>query len=408
MESWFMMVRSLLLHWMPPTRRAAGGKCVAFAVAFASTLALTSITRASLQPSQLLSGYGFNTVQQTYTGTGQTIAIYTDGYYSGLQADVNQFSTTYMSGVSTTVLATTTSGATPAGTDSPSAELALDVEYSHLLAPSATIMVVDSSSTTAAATYASTHGASVFSTSYAGYETNYTQADVQSYDAIYKTASANMAIFSAAGDSSHVDYPASSPYVIGVAGTNLTVSGTGAYSSETAWSSSGGGQSTLEAEPAFQLGVQSSGYRMTPDVSIAGGNNSAMPVIISGSTSYNYGSSIASPIWAGYMALIDQARLAHGYTALSSTAVLNLLYGSLQNNTYSTIFHDITTGSDSTSGLSAGPDYDELTGLGSPQAVAMLNALDDVAPEPAFLSLLFVPTVLLLRRRRRISPQVSV
>jgi kumamolisin len=321
---------------------------------------------------------------------------------------VNQFSTTYMSGVSTTVLATTTSGATPAGTDSPSAELALDVEYSHLLAPSATIMVVDSSSTTAAATYASTHGASVFSTSYAGYETNYTQADVQSYDAIYKTASANMAIFSAAGDSSHVDYPASSPYVIGVAGTNLTVSGTGAYSSETAWSSSGGGQSTLEAEPAFQLGVQSSGYRMTPDVSIAGGNNSAMPVIISGSTSYNYGSSIASPIWAGYMALIDQARLAHGYTALSSTAVLNLLYGSLQNNTYSTIFHDITTGSDSTSGLSAGPDYDELTGLGSPQAVAMLNALDDVAPEPAFLSLLFVPTVLLLRRRRRISPQVSV
>jgi kumamolisin len=316
---------------------------------------------------------------------------------------VNQFSTTYMNGVTTTLKVTEGTGGTPPGTDTPSTELALDVEYAHLIAPSATIMVVAGPNSETAANYAATHGASVFSTSYSSYESGDTPSQVQTDDASYATATTKMAMFAAAGDSSHVDYPATSPYVIGVAGTNLTVNADGSYNSETAWSSSGGGPSAYETEPSYQYAVQSTGIRETPDVSLAGGNLSMMPVILSGATEYKNGSSFASPIFASYIALVDEARAQQGYTALSSTALLNLLYGSVQNGEYSTIFHDITTGSDSTSGLSAGTGYDELTGLGSPQAVAMLNYLDSSdTPEPAGLGLLIFPAAMLLGRRRRV------
>jgi kumamolisin len=404
---------TLISSWMPLRERgfllcSAGGngagrwqcgaeRWVAWAILLVALLH-PAISRAQLSPSNLLSAYGFNTVQQTYTGAGETVAIYSESYYSGLQADVNQFSNTYMGGVSTTLKVTTGTGGTPPGTDTPSTELALDVEYAHLLAPGATIMVIAGPNSETATNYAATHGACDFSTSYSSYESGFTQSQVQSDDASYATAvSKGLAIFAAAGDSSHVDYPASSPYVIGVAATNLTVTGNGAYSSETAWSTGGGGQSTLETEPAYQDAVQGSGYRMTPDVSLAGGNLSEMPVILQGATEMADGSSFASPIWAGYMALVDQARGAMG--PLSSTQLLYALYGSQQNGNYSSIFHDITTGNNPTSGLSAGTGYDELTGLGSPQAVPMLDYLETV-PEPVGLSFLLLISAMMVRPRR--------
>jgi hypothetical protein len=64
-----------------PLTRPAALSTVAIAFALAIPAINPAVTRGQdLAPSQLLSAYGFNTVQQTYTGTGQTIAIYSESY----------------------------------------------------------------------------------------------------------------------------------------------------------------------------------------------------------------------------------------------------------------------------------------------------------------------------------------
>ena len=74
------------------------------------------------------------------------------------------------------------------------------------------------------------------------------------------------------------EYPAFSPNVVAVGGTSLYLNADGSYDGETGWKTdangkdggcfgSGGGVSQYEAEPSFQIGVQSTGFRTTPDVS---------------------------------------------------------------------------------------------------------------------------------------------
>ena len=380
-------------------------------------------------PVEILNAYKIGTVQKSYTGAGQTIAIYTDGYYSTLQSDVNYFSTKYMGGVTTTVKVTDTSGTNLTGlnsdgnaTSSASAELALDVEYSHLIAPGATIVVVNSGSESSAAYYAAnTLKASVFSTSYGGHNTDNSASYESSANSTYQSINAlgHTTVLAAAGDSGTLDYPGSSPYVVGVGGTNLTVSGSGStstYRSETGWtqtsgdttSGGGGGQDVKEAMPEYQvkaLGTAFGSYRVGPDVSIAGGPYSSMPVFTNASDasdySYHYGSSIATPIWAGIMADVDQARVANGLRALSTIQTLDALYATYTNGMYSSLFHDVSGGTNS-SGESATTGYDELTGLGSPIADALVDYLATVpAPEPTSLLLVGPGVAGLLGRRRR-------
>ena len=74
------------------------------------------------------------------------------------------------------------------------------------------------------------------------------------------------------------EYPAFSPNVVAVGGTSLTLNADNSYNSETGWGyysdaagafiGSGGGISLYEPEPAYQQGVQSTGNRTTPDVSL--------------------------------------------------------------------------------------------------------------------------------------------
>jgi subtilase family serine protease len=52
-----------------------------------------------------------------------------------------------------------------------------------------------------------------------------------------------------------VEYPATSPNVVAVGGTNLSVDASGDYLSETGWSGSGDGISAFESQPAYQKGV---------------------------------------------------------------------------------------------------------------------------------------------------------
>jgi hypothetical protein len=128
---------------------------------------------------------------------------------------------------------------------------------------------------------------------------------------------------------------------------------------------SGGGQSPYELEPSYQLSVQSTGYRTTPDVSFDGSDQTGVTCYQNGAVGYDYsGTSLATPCFAGLIAIVNQGRAAEGGLSLNSPSnpiqTLQALYSLPASD-----FHDITIGYN---GLSAGPGYDEVTGLGSPIA----------------------------------------
>ena len=138
-----------------------------------------------------------------------------------------------------------------------------------------------------------------------------------------------------------------------------------------AWAS-GGGQSLYESKPSYQLGVQKTGFRTTPDVSFDGSIYSGVTVYQDGQLGYHSaGTSLACPCWAGLIAIVDQGRVADGGTTLNSptdpTQALQALYSLSARD-----FHDITSGYN---GSTAGVGYDEVTGRGSPVANLLVPAL---------------------------------
>ena len=128
-------------------------------------------------------------------------------------------------------------------------------------------------------------------------------------------------------------YPALSPNVVAVGGTFLTLSGNN-YASETAWSGGGGGPNAYENAPSYQSGVQSSGYRQTPDVAFDASPDSGAAVY----DSYDFGASLpwdsvggtslSSPCWAGLIAIADQLRASQARLADGPSQTLPALYSS--------------------------------------------------------------------------------
>ena len=141
-----------------------------------------------------------------------------------------------------------------------------------------------------------------------------------------------------------------------------------------AWAT-GGSTSVYEPEPSYQIGWQSSGARIAPDVAFDASINSGVTTYQSGyfpgSTNFQnggfyggFGTSLAAPCWAGILAIVDQGRVEAGGSPFDSstdpTEALRGIYG-LPDADY----HDVTTGYN---GLSAGVGYDDLTGRGTPIA----------------------------------------
>jgi hypothetical protein len=211
-----------------------------------------------------------------------------------------------------------------------------------------------------------------------------------------------------------VDDPSSQPFVTGVGGT--TLSALGPRPTESVWNSggtvlsgmlqqgaSGGGISSLWPMPSPQLDsaaalnvrtAQAAGSncgnpggfcREVPDVAADGdpatgyliywngqGDVAGEPVGWQGIG----GTSGASPLWAALLALTDSSRACSGAPVGYANPALYRAAGSA----YAEDFNDVASGNNDfteTNGgrYAAGPDYDPVSGLGTPDAASLAAAL---------------------------------
>jgi subtilase family serine protease len=334
------------------------------------------LTPSTFTPNQIAHAYGFDrvTFQDAShsalpgNGAGQTIALIDAFDDPNIASDLATFDSTWNLPAPPTFTKVDQNGGTnyPRANRSAAGEIALDVEYAHAMAPAANILLVEATSSTdpnldAAVQYAASHGASVVSMSYGGSELS-TETGM---DSVFSHA--GVTYVAATGDNGAPGgYPAFSPNVVAVGGTSLVLDSNGNYSSESGWSGSGGGLSRYESQPAYQNGVvtQSSTRRAIPDVSFVADPN---PGVYEYDTYGGFGlysvggTSVACPIMAGLVAIVDQGRsYLSGQSSYSGTDFLTALYHLPQSD-----FNDITTGNN---GYSAGPGYDLVTGRGTPIA----------------------------------------
>ena len=188
-------------------------------------------------------------------------------------------------------------------------------------------------------------------------------------------------------------WPSVSSYVTAVGGTDLATTGPGgAWASETAWIDGGGGYYENSKFPIAswqQLpGVINSAnegstvYRNSPDVS-ANANWSFYVCADQTTCTANVygGTSFAAPMWAGFMALVNQQSVANGNPTLGfiNPAIYNIAVGP----DYLSDFNDITIGSNGNPGYPAVAGFDLATGWGSPIGPSLINDLAG-PPEPNF------------------------
>ena len=146
------------------------------------------------------------------------------------------------------------------------------------------------------------------------------------------------------------------------------------------WGSSGG-ISTTYPIPSWQTNVAtaanhgSTTFRNVPDVALTADN---IFVVYGGGNWGSFGgTSAATPLWAGFMALVNEQANANGRPPLG---FLNpTLYALAQGTNYPNLFHDITTGNNFWPGspnlFPAAPGYDLCTGLGTPKGTSLITAL---------------------------------
>lgn len=293
-------------------------------------------------------------------------------------------------------------------------ETTLDVEWAHAMAPDANIalVIVPVAETegvqglqnlvNAQQWVLQHHIGTIWSNSYAATEQSFnTTNSLMNLSKWYtQAAAAGVSNFFATGDSGvanankqgrfypfpTVTFPASSPAVIAVGGTQISSPplSISSYQPEAAWNdccgAGGGGYSSIFSEPGYQSSASisdSTGMRGLPDVS----SNAALVSSILIYESFDPfgagwviigGTSAATPQWAAFDAVANQADGSLGFLAPR-------LYQVYSNPAaYASAFHDITDGDNSAlgiTGFSAGTGWDAATGLGTPDMAGLVAAL---------------------------------
>ena len=335
-----------------------------------------------LTPSQVKTAYGF---APSNSGSGQTIAIVVAYDNNTIEEDLAFFSETFGlpsctsdSGCFRKIYA---QGKKPGNHKLWSLESALDVEWAHAMAPLAKIILVEAKTAKLtdmmeAVDVAVATNASVISMSW-GLGDSTTRPDLD-----FHFLAANKTFVAASGDfGNFVLYPSASPHVISVGGTTLSVGVGGTYLGETAWSDSGGGLSIAEPVPAYQVPFNPFDKRGTPDVAYNGDPDTGFAVYNSnpyfGLKGWLQiaGTSAGVPQWAAIIASANSARVAASLPLLTGT---NAALYAAATSAYSNYFHDINDGSTNGSCgavCTTGLGYDFVTGLGTPKASALIDAL---------------------------------
>ena len=347
------------------------------------------------------------------TGAGQMVGLLQfDGFYA---SDIATYAAAAGGGRTNipiqTVLLDGYNGVPTTGSDSGNPEVSLDIEMTMSMAPGLAGIVVFEAGPdgtpndilNAMVNYSGTVKQLSSSWGWGGGPSGTT-------DAIFQNMEADgQSFFNAAGDSdaftagansvNGVDNPeldnapSSSPYITQVGGTTLTTGASAAYASETAWNwgddsnaggyvGTSGGVSSYYSIPSWQTNVSnmagrggSSTARNIPDVALTGDN--VYVAYGDGSSAEYGGTSCATPLWAGFMALVNQQAIAQGRP---STGFINpAIYALSAGASYAACFHDVTTGNNtwpsSPNEFYATNGYDLCTGLGTPNGQSLINAL---------------------------------
>ena len=310
------------------------------------------------------------------------------------------------------------------------AETTLDVEWAHVMAPRASIVLVETPTSenegttgfpqiVTAEKYVLRHRlGQVISQSFSAAEQTFSRksdfAAIRNLRGAYQLAYRDhVTVVDATGDlgatsykyngrdeytTPAVNWPATDPLVTAVGGTCLFLSADGAHKSpDVGWNGSGGGRSIVFGRPSYQDSVRgvTGGQRGVPDISMdAGCGGNGPSVYIYGSfygghrNGWNLagGTSLATPLFAGVVALAYQYADQHGGHALG--LINPAIYQIEARHEPGEV--DITKGNNSrtvmqggkvyiVTGFSAGPGYDLVTGVGTVDAAYFVPELAKLA-----------------------------
>ncbi len=354
----------------------------------------------------------------TNTGTGQIVGLLQfDGFYTN---DIISYARAAGGGRTNipiqTILMDGFNGTPTSGASSGNGEVSLDIEMTMAMAPSLTKIVVfeagpngfQNDILNSMLTFTNTIKQLSCSWGWSGGPTNTT-------DNLFQLiAAAGQSFFNASGDTdafvagsnndvdktTQANAPSSCPYITQVGGTELTNGANGIFVVESVWNDrtvnpnggnwgSSGGISSYYPIPWWQTNTSmaanagSASKRNIPDVALTA--NNIYSTYNNGSGGSTGGTSCSAPLWAGFMALVNQQAAANG---ASPVGFLNpAVYAIANSPNYNNCFHDTKLGDNSWSS-SAGKfvavaGYDLATGLGSPNGANLINALAPLASGPA-------------------------
>jgi subtilase family serine protease len=306
--------------------------------------------------------------------------------------------------------------------DSWAGETTLDVEWAHVMAPAASIILVETPTSenegttgfpqiVEAETYVLRHHlGQVISQSFAATEQTFpSRTSVLGLRSAYKLAARDhVTVLAASGDGGAtgltynmqdyyttraVSWPATDPLVTAVGGTQLDLRANGARREpDVAWSDSGGGRSIFFARPSYQNGVRrlTGPHRGVPDISMDASCDSSVAIYATfagpaaGAWASICGTSVATPLFAGLVALADQVAgqplglinpALYAMAAARDRGIVDITKG---NNTasFSQNGHNYTV-----PGFAARRGYDLVSGVGTVNAAYFVPEL--AASHPA-------------------------
>jgi kumamolisin len=360
-----------------------------------------------LSPEALLATYNATQLAKNgFTGKGQTIVIFAFNGFA--QSDLDTFATTFG-------LPKFTPTVVGSQLPEPYGETTMDLEVAHAIAPDARKVVVNARPTVEGDGAYVKIGKMLEDTErqFPGAVWNFsigwgcdklvTAADLAPVRSALADAHENgTTAFDASGDLAGLeckggddwdsppgpsdvglDSVASLPEMTSVGGTTLSTDAKGGWLSEQAWfdvplsQGTGGGVSALFDLPWWQQVAARSGAakgntgkRLTPDIAAVADPFTGVKIVLDGQTVVGGGTSQSAPIWAGLTAVMNQYMISNGGRLIGD---LNPLLYRIAAGAPLPGFRDVTLGGNAVD--TAGPGYDLVSGLGTPDVDNLVRNL---------------------------------